>query len=47
MIPNEPDPLVEYNKNNVRGRHILLDAVKYYLIPHVIVRRMPLTCGIL
>lgn len=35
-IPTDLDALIEYNRNNVKAKRILLDAVKDHLIPHVI-----------
>ena len=34
MIPTHLDPLDEYNKKNVKEKHILLHAVKYHNMPH-------------
>ena len=35
-IPSYHFLLDEYNRKNVKARHILLDSVKYHLMPHVI-----------
>lgn len=34
-IPTDATFLAEYNKKNVKTRRIILDAIKYHVIPHV------------
>ena len=35
MIPTDPNPLVKYNKKNVKAKRIILDVVKDHIMPHV------------
>ena len=34
-IPTDPTTLVEYHKNNVKAQRIILDVVKYHIMPQV------------
>ena len=40
-IPIDIDPLDEYNKNNVKEKHIILNVVKDHIMPHVKDHIMP------